>query len=193
MTLKAAIIAVTAALAIAPLTGCATAVTAALEDRSAANIATDARIKGELLAEVVDKMGKEVISINADVYEQDVMLTGAVEDPAIKAKAETLTRTVSGVKKIHNMMIVRPAVTKEKGAVEGFVDDSVIETKIKVLLIDAEGVSATNYRYRSVEGAVFLFGRALSQAELIKAVALIKTVKNVKSLTNLVKVVPLAK
>ena len=48
------------------------AVEAAVEDRSATDIKTDLAIKTE---------------INADVYEQDVMLTGAVENAAAKTKA----------------------------------------------------------------------------------------------------------
>ena len=48
------------------------AVEAAVEDRRATDIKTDLAIKTE---------------INADVYEQDVMLTGAVENAAAKTKA----------------------------------------------------------------------------------------------------------
>jgi len=142
------------------------AVEAAVEDRSSADIAKDLEIKAKLTADVIGKLGKEVISINADVYEQDVMLTGAVEKAEVKAKAEELTRAVKGVKKIYNDMLVIPAIDQKKGAVEGFVDDTVIEGKINALLLDAKGVNVTNFRWRSVGGRVFLFGRALSKEEL---------------------------
>ena len=166
------------------------AVEAAVEDRSADDIAKDTEIKAKLTVEVIDKLGGEVISINADVYEQDVMLTGAVKTDDQKKQAEALTRGIEGVRKIYNEIIVVKPVEEKKGAVEGFVDDTVIESKINALLIDAKGVNVTNFRWRSNGGHVFLFGRALSQPELDKAVAVVKGVKNVTAVTNRVKVRP---
>ena len=166
------------------------AVEAAVEDRSAEDIATDARIKTEITAEVLDKMAGEVISISADVYEQDVMLTGVVDDAKKKVRSATLAGTVEGVKKIYNEIRVIKPVDKKKGAVEGFVDDTVIDQKINALLLDASGVSVTNYRWRSVQGHVYLFGRALSKAERDKAVQVVKGIKNVLSVTNRAKVRP---
>jgi hyperosmotically inducible protein len=55
-------------------------------------------------------------------------------------------------------------------------------------LLDAAGVSVTNFRYRSVNGHVFLFGRALSAKEKRKATAVVKGIENVKSVRNLAKV-----
>ena len=58
------------------------AVEAAAEDRSSGDIATDLTIKTKITASIVDELGTEVISLSVDVYEQDVMLTGAVEKAA---------------------------------------------------------------------------------------------------------------
>ncbi len=166
------------------------AVEAAVEDRSSGDIGTDTRIKAEITAAVIDKMGSDVISINADVYEQDVMLTGSVEKAAQKAQAAKLSKGVEGVKKIYNEIIVAKPITKKKGAVENFVDDTVIEGKINALLLDAKAVNVTNFRWRSIGGRVFLFGRALSQAERKKATVVVKGIKNVVSVTSRVKVKP---
>ena len=59
------------------------AVEAVAEDRSSGDIAKDLEIKATITTKVIDKMGGDVISISADVYEQDVMLTGAVESSAL--------------------------------------------------------------------------------------------------------------
>jgi hyperosmotically inducible protein len=164
------------------------AVEAAVEDRSADDIAKDAEIKTKITVEVIDKLGSEVISINADVYEQDVMLTGAVEKSDIKAKAGKLAAGVDGVKKVINDILVIEPVAQKKGAVEGFVDDTVIDTKINGLLLDGKGVNVTNFRWRSVQGHVFLFGRALSAAEKTKAIGIVKGIEGVRSVTDRVKV-----
>lgn len=166
------------------------AIEAAAEDRSSGDIATDLGIKTKITASIVDELGTDVISIGVDVYEQDVMLTGVVEKAALKNQTETLTRAIEGVKKIYNEILVIKAIDKEKGAVENFVDDTVIESKINALLLDGRGVNVTNFRWRSVGGRVFLFGRALSKPELTKAIGIVKEIKGVSKVTSRVKVRP---
>ena len=166
------------------------AVEAAAEDRSSGDIATDLKIKTAITAAIVDELGTDVISLNVDVYEQDVMLTGAVEDPKLKQKAGQLSKAAEGVKKTYNDILVIKSIDKEKGAVENFVDDTVIESKVDALLLDGTGVNVTNFRWRSVGGRVFLFGRALSNGELKKAIGIVKKIKNVTKVTSRVKVRP---
>lgn len=173
-----------------PLSAIKGAVEAAVEDRTSEDIAKDLEIKAKITTEVIDKMGTDVISISADVYEQAVMLTGSVETVAEKAQAEKLAGGVEGIKKIYNEIIVQRDIDKKKGAVEGFVDDTVIEGKINALLLDAKGVNVTNFRWRSVGGRVFLFGRALSKDELEKAVAVVRDIKGVASVISHVTVRP---
>ncbi len=173
-----------------PFSAIKNAVEAAVEDRSSGDIATDTRIKAEIVADVIGKMGADVLSLNADVYEQDVMLTGAVKTAKQKVDAEALTKKIKGVKKIHNDILIVAPATDGKGTVEIFVDDTVIETKINTLLLDGKGINVTNFRWRSVGGKVFLFGRALSKAELDKAVGIVKGIDKVISVTSRVKVRP---
>ncbi|MBT3789209.1 MAG: BON domain-containing protein [Alphaproteobacteria bacterium] len=172
------------ALDLNPLTALKSVVEAAVEDRTADDIASDLAIKGKLTANVIDKMGSDVISIGADVYEQVVMLTGTVETGKQKTQAGRLAKDVENVKNVYNEILVIKAIDKEKGSVENYVDDSVIETKINAQLLDAGGVSVTNYRYRSVGGRVFLLGRALSNAELKKALGIVKGIDGVKSVKS---------
>jgi hyperosmotically inducible protein len=178
------------ALDLNPFSAIKGAVEAAVEDRSASDIAADAKIKAAITADVIGKLGSDVISINSDVYEQDVMLTGAVKSQKLKDDAERLTKGVQGVKKIYNEILVVPAGAEEKGAIASFVDDSVIEGKINALLVEAKGINATNFRWRAVGGKVFLFGRALSKAESDKAAQVVKGIDKVTGVVNRVKVKP---
>ena len=179
-----------AALDLNPLTAIKSAVEAAIEDRSSGDIAKDLAIKGKLTAQLIDKMGSDVLSINADVYEQIVMMSGSVKTEDQKSIAGKLAAAAQDVKKVYNEILVIKPIDKEKGIVENFVDDTVIESKINALLLDASGVNVTNFRYRSVGGKVFLFGRALSRAELQKAISVIKSIENVSSVKDRVMVRP---
>lgn len=159
-------------------------VEAAVEDRSSSDIAKDLELKIKITAEVIDEMGTDVISISSDVYEQNVMLTGVVDRADIKATAGRLTKNIGGIKKVYNEVLVIDPQNKKKGAAEAFVDDTVIESKINALLLEDGDVNVTNMRWRSVQGYVFLFGRALSASELEKAISIIKEIKNVLSVTS---------
>ena len=148
------------------------------------------KIKASIAAKVIDKMSSDVISITSDVYEQRVMLTGIVETAEQKEKAGALVKTVERVKWLYNELRVVSKVDREKGAVEGFVDDTVIETKIDAQLLDASGVNSRNYRWRSVHGHVYVLGRALSAAELEKVRQVIKGIEGIQSLTTHVQIRP---
>ncbi|MCG8509494.1 MAG: BON domain-containing protein, partial [Rhodospirillales bacterium] len=107
-----------------------------------------------------------------------------------KTQAGDLTRAIEEVKAVHNEVLVIKDIDRKKGTAEGFVDDTVIEGKINALFLDSKGVNVTNFRWRSVDGHVFLFGRALSQAESDKATAIAKDIDKVVSVTSRVKVRP---
>ncbi|MBL6933627.1 MAG: BON domain-containing protein [Rhodospirillales bacterium] len=178
------------ALDLNPLSAIKSAVEAAVEDRSSDDIAKDLELKAKITSKIVDELGSDVFSLSTDVYEQDVMLTGAVENSALKAKAGSLAKSVQGVKKLYNEVIVIKGIDQDKGAAENFIDDSVIEGKINALLLDAKGVNVTNFRWRAVGGKVFLFGRAFTRDELAKAVGVVKEIKNVTAVNSRVKIVP---
>jgi len=164
------------------------AVEAVAEDRSSSDIGKDASIKTSIVSKITDKMGSDVISVSTDVYEQNVMLTGTVETKKQKQQAGSIAKSAKGVKKVYNEVIVHKKTDKDKGAVAGFVDDTVIEKKINALLLEGKGVNVTNFRWRSVGGHAFLFGRALSKKELNKAIKIVKGIKGVSKVTSRVKV-----
>ena len=164
------------------------AVEAVAEDRSSSDIGKDAKIKASIVSTITDKMGTDVVSVSTDVYEQDVMLTGVVETNKQKQQAGTIAKSIKGVKKVYNDVIVHKKTDKDKGAAEGFVDDTVIEKKINALLLEGKNVNVANFRWRSAGGHVFLFGWALSKTELNKAIKIVKGIKGVSKVTSRVKV-----
>ena len=106
-------------------------------------------------------MVADIISINLDVYGQKVMLSGAVEQPELKVQAEELARAVKVIKTIYNQILIIKLANQKEVATEIFVGDTVIESEISTLLLDGIGVNATNLRWRSLDGHIFLFGRTL--------------------------------
>ncbi len=177
-----------------PLSGIVGAIEAAAEDRSSTDIATDAKIKTVIVAQLADKLGREGALLGVDVYEQDVMLTGTVPLAEIKSLAGKIAAAASGVKKIYNEVLLESAIAaadKDKSTAN-IVDDTVIEGKIRVQFTEAKGINVTNFRWRSVKGRVFLFGRALNKGENDKATEIAKGVSGVVSVVNRAKIKPKA-
>lgn len=176
----------TAAEASATQTAATEGAKAALEDRSTADQATDLRIAAEIAADVLGESAGLFVDVGADVWEQRVMLTGAVEQAADKAKAAELVNAIAGVKEVINEI----QVIAEGGGVGGFVDDIVIVAKVEANLLSASGVNSLNYRSRSVNGHVYLLGRALSAEEHDKVKRMVGEIDDVREVVSHVEVRP---
>ena len=175
-----------------PFSGIVSAIEVAAEDRSAADIAVDAKVKTVIVAQLTDKLGREGALLGVDVYEQDVMLTGTVPMAEIKTAAGKIASAAEGVKKVHNEVLLESAIAaadKDKSTAN-IVDDTVIEGKIRVLFTEAKGINVTNFRWRSVKGRVYLFGRALGKDEHDKATRIAKDISGVVSVVNRAKIKP---
>ena len=159
---------------------------ATLEDRSASDQATDLRIRTELNADLIGESAGLFVDVGSDVWEQRVLLTGSVEEPADKAKATEIAAAIDGVRQVINEI----QVTSEGGGVGGFVDDTVIATKVEANLLTASGVNSLNFRWRSVNGVVYLFGRALSDEEHDKVQRLVADIDSVREVVSHVEVRP---
>jgi len=102
------------ALDLNPLSAIKSVVEAAVEDRSSGDIAKDLAIKGKLTVQVIDKLGSNIISISADVYEQTVMLTSGVKTEDQKSTAGKLATAVQDVKKFYNEILVIKPIDKKR-------------------------------------------------------------------------------
>ena len=179
-----------AAIGLNPLSAIKSAFEAVAEDRSSGDIAKDLKIKTKITANVIDKMGSDVVSINVDVYEQDVMLTGSVETAKQKSKAGAVAKAGEGVKKLYNEIVVVKAVEKENGVVENFVDDSVIDNEDQRAASRRGGRQRDQFPLALGRRPRVPFGRALSSAKNAKATRIVKGIKGVRSVTNRVKIRP---
>ena len=72
----------------------------------------------------------------------------------------------------------------DKGAVKNFLDNTVTETKIKSMFLDATRVNVTDFLYHSINGHDFLFDWVLSGKEKRKATAVVREIENVKNLAR---------
>ena len=107
------------------------------------------------------------------------MMTGTVKFAKNKRRATDLARGVKGVKRIINEL----QVTSDYGP-GAAANDLWIETKLKVKLLGINGIRSINYRWRSVNGVVYVIGAGRSQKEINTLLNVIRTTDRVNKVVN---------
>ena len=165
--------------------GVSTIARLATEDRTTSQITEDNRILIAFNSAVANESAALFRDVSTDVYLGRMMLTGAVAQAPAKVRAVQIARGIQGVTQVVDELQVTRA-----GGVGATAADLVIEQKIGVKLLSESGIKSVNFRWRAVNGTAYLFGRAHSQAELDKAIALTRATEDVKRVVNHVRVQP---
>jgi osmotically-inducible protein OsmY len=161
------------------------AVTTVAEDRPVREAGSDLRIKTNILTTFAEQAKGLLVDVNTDVYEGQVLLTGSVKKPEDRAKAEAIVRGINGVRQVFNDIQVT-----EEGGFRASAKDFAIETKLKANLLTASGVTSINYRWRAVNGVVYLLGLARSQEELDKVLGITRQMDGVRDVVSHVFIKP---
>ena len=161
-------------------TGLINVASSPVEDRSLETLRDDTAITFDINEILLGEKYRDLFpEISNDVYEHIVMLTGTVKFAGNKQRASDLVRGVKGVKRIINEL----QVTSDYG-IGPAANDLWIETKLKVLLLGTKDIRSINYRWRSVNGTVYLIGAARSQVELNTVLDVIRKTERVKKVVN---------
>ncbi len=156
-----------------------------IEERGILVAREDARIRLDIQALYVEQEVGRLKNVTVDVYEGAVLLTGTVIDQGGKATAGALAASVTGANPIYNEIQVVPDAEMRDAAA-----DLAIETRIKRDLRATDGVRSANLRWHSVNGTIYMFGRALSLAERDLALEVVGRVPGVRNIVDRVKVIP---
>lgn len=162
----------------------------AFEDRTTEDQVTDSKIGAGILARLSNKDTGLLLDVSIDTWEQRVLLTGTLDDPAVRDEVLQLVRSDTRIKQVYDEIHIVTLEEKERRRKEGeeqkksntegigqTVNDLWIATKIEAQLIAAKGVTSVNYRWRSVRNQVYLIGRARSEAELNRVLEICRNTK----------------
>ena len=135
------------------------AATTIAEQRSLYNAAEDYAIKQEITGKFFDE--NFLLEVSTDVYKRRVMLTGAVKTIAARKRAEELARQTVAVRDVFNEIQIT-----DDGGVKSVAEGLYVEAKLKAKLLTADSIRSINYRWRAMNGVVYLLGTAGSPEEL---------------------------
>ncbi len=155
----------------------------ASEERTTDDVVDDNRIKLALNKALLDEEFELFKDVGTVVYQGRVLLVGSVEKPDAKKRAGQLAAKPRGVREVINEIKVT-----DEGGLGAFVNDTVLEKKIQIEYLFDKEVDSANFRVRSVHGVVYLMGLAQSQAELDKALSILREYEDVRDVVSYVRI-----
>tara|TARA_B100000401_G_scaffold438441_1_gene387145 strand:+ start:457 stop:1047 length:591 start_codon:yes stop_codon:yes gene_type:complete len=135
-------------------------VTVSQEERSIGEFVDDTIIKAVIKNSYFDQNEKLFFSIDVEVSQARVLLTGTVENIDLKIEATRIAWGVKGVKTVINEIQI-----SNSDNIINFADDLVISTKVMGKLMLNESVNSLNYNIETVNKIVYIIGIAKSEKE----------------------------
>lgn len=182
-----------AALALtAPLAGCAAAAigtagavgVAAVQDRTVGQAVDDATASNEIKAKLLG-IGREYSEVDVEVEGGLVLLSGRVNTPQQRVKAEDVAWSVNRTQDVANEIRIEPP-----GGFVANVSDEVITARVRASLLTSSKVKSVNFNIETYDGVVYLMGIARTDAELREAAERASRVGGVQRVVSYVRVAP---
>ena len=164
------------------LGGAAVGGVAVAEERSVGTVIDDATIKVEVGNAIFQKSEPIFTSTSTTVIDGVVLITGEVPTPEDRVMLSRLIWGVKGVKEVHNEVTV-----SDSESISNFASDSLITTKLKLLLLRDPEIMNINYSVDTVNGTVYLMGIAQNEAELQRVKNHAKEISGVRHIVSYVK------
>ena len=166
------------------VTGVATkAVTVSNSDRSIGEFVDDVLIKTILKNSYFDQSEKIFFSVDVEVSQGRVLLTGTVDNIDLRIEATRIAWGVKGVKTVINEIQI-----SQSDSIFNFADDLVISTKVLAKLMLDEEINSLNYNIETVNKIVYIIGISSSSEEKQKAIELSKEVFGVEEVVDYITV-----
>ena len=154
-------------------------ITILLDDRPFSQDMKDLKTNAALRKALIAQDPKFGIDIEVTVFEDVVLLNGALPTTEL---IETVVQTVwchESVKKVINYIRLDTPSTYQAG------EDAAISAKIRTQLSFTRGIKASNYKLTMENGTVYLMGITQNDAELNKVVSVIKNTAGVQDIVIL--------
>ena len=120
----------------------------------------DAIMQKNLSARLALADKKYFLSIQSEVLDGQIFLTGKVDEPEEKIKITKMAWETKGVRSVKNAIIIR-GQTNFKGTAK----DILITSQLRTALIFNKKTKARNYTLETVNKNIYIFGIAMNEEE----------------------------
>ena len=156
-----------------------------MADKTAGDTVDDSGIAASVNTKLLAAKGVPSSDVNVEVYKGVVLLSGFVKTQAEKDAAGKAANEASGIKELRNQLIVHAATSMGTK-----LDDTVLVSKVKAALIDADDVKSNQINVEARGGMVQLGGFVTSTGMRDRAMKVAKDVSGVKSVDDALFVKP---
>ena len=166
------------------LGGCTAPLATFGDDRSRGNTIADNEIVLDINKRLLSERHRDLFfSVFVDAYEGRVMLTGVVSSEGNKRRAGRLVNGLTNVRALYNnIKIVKNDNIKTRA------NDTWIDAKIRAQLLSKKDIKWLNYRWRVVNGTVYLLGRTKSSSEKADVLRIIRQTSRVRGIIEYIEV-----
>ncbi len=143
-----------------------TGVSIALDPRSIGTQIDDNIMQKNLVARMLAKDKKYLISINTKVLDGRIFITGKVDDPEEKLQITKMAWETNGVRSVKNDIIIKEDFNFKQSA-----KDLLITSQLRTAMIINKNIKSTNYNIDTYKKKIYIYGIAQSkdeQQEVIK-------------------------
>ena len=166
------------------LGGAAKAGSVVAQERSVGSTVDDTAIWTKIKSLYLQKNVDYIFStVNVEVKEGRVLLTGTVDNPEHRVEAVRLAWQPVGVKEVINELQIT-----DKSSLSNDANDYWINTQVNTKLLFEKNVRSINYTVDTINGVVYLIGIAQNEWEMKQAALVASRVKGVKRVVSYVKV-----
>lgn len=152
------------------VSGCATAIigaagataVTATQERSFGEAIDDAAVSSEIKSKLIANGG--LGEVDVEVAAGLVLLSGRVQTPELRLKAESIAWSVKRADDVANEIRI-----ESPGGFFANASDELISTRVRARLLGSSSVQANNFNVETYGGTVYLLGIARSAEELEKA------------------------
>ena len=140
----------------------------------------DSLLTSRVKAALLDSIDIKSLGIKVETRKREVMLSGFVDNQTQIDHAVAVARSVPGVLAIDNKVSLKGAPT----SIGTKVDDTVITTRVKTVLMADEGVKSADISVVTRNGEVRLSGFVNNQGQIDRALAISGGVEGVTKVSN---------
>ncbi len=139
----------------------------------------DTIMQKNLIARLTLKEKKYFLSIQVEVLDGRIFVTGKVDEPEEKIKITKLAWETKGVRSVKNAIQI-----KGKSNFKSTAGDIVITSQLKSAMIFNKKIKSSNYTLETINKKIYIFGIAFDQDEREQVI------KEAKEIYNVEKVIP---
>lgn len=175
-----------------PLSGCVVAAVgaagavglAAVQEKTLGEAVDDTTIGTEIKSKLLRDNTRGFSEVDVEVVDRLVLLTGRVNTPEERVRAEGIAWTSSRAEDVANEIRIEPT-----GGFLANIVDEVISARVRSRLIGSSKVKSVNFNIETYGGVVYLMGLARTPEELKRAAEEASVVRGVKQVISYVRVI----